>query len=366
MKKYLKLKVFNLYGGAALTTDDENPFTCPVCLEQYDDKKRKPTTLLCGHSLCIACVTEIEQRSRGAVSGQYAGSGPPRCPLCREIIDMRYLMNKKPSISLMDGSVYLTKKVTNLEQEKSRLKYNLERDLRSERSRAERLEKRLNSLELEKEKPLVNTNNFTFLKNDKKIAAIAAPSLKRPAEEKPKLRYPEAENLKFKEEKRDMSKELYFDKEYNNNIQFNDTLAIKKYINENGLEEFQVGEYADKVTFDENGVEKREHIRIEHINFHGGVDIKTGLPNYGIVYKYPEGKYTSYTGSSNFIQFRIREDNAKLRKTVARDERAYQFDPEVYKFIQKISPIESARRAQAHKYANEKKTEFDSDEEDDY
>ena len=125
MKKYLKFKVKNLYGGAALTTDDKKPFTCPVCLEQYDDKKRKPTTLLCGHSLCIACVTEIAQTA-------FAGPDPPRCPLslCREIIDIRFLRYKKPSISLIDGSVYLNKKVTNLEKEKKELKSNLERERR--------------------------------------------------------------------------------------------------------------------------------------------------------------------------------------------------------------------------------------------
>lgn len=336
MKKYLKLKVFNLYGGAALTTDDENPFTCPVCLEQYDDKKRKPTTLLCGHSLCIACVTEIAQIA-------FAGPDPPKCPLCREDIDIRFLRYKKPSITLMKGSVYLKQKVTNLEKEKSRLKYNLERDLRNERDRAERLQKRVNFLELEKEKPSVNTNNVTFLKNDKKVAA----------EEKPKLRYPEAENLKFKEEKRDMSKEYLWDREYKDNVYFNDILAIKKFVNENGLEEFQEGEYADKVTFDENGVEKREHIVIEHISGRLG---KAGLPIYGIVYKTQDGKYTDYNGSGFGKQFLIREDNDVFRRKAA-EIGAARIDPEVYKFIQKISPIESALRARAHKYANEKKAD---------
>jgi len=140
------------------------------------------------------------------------------------------------------------------------------------------------------------------------------------------------------------------DAEYIKNRRFNDTLAIKKFVNDNGLEEFEVGEYADKVTFDENGMEKRENIRIEHINYHGGVDINTGLPVYGIVYKLRDGTYSGYSGSSNFIQFRIREDNIKLRREVAERGTA-RIDPEVYKFIQKISPIESARRAQAHKYA---------------
>ena len=38
MKNYYKFKVINLYGGAALTEGDENnPFTCPVCLDQYDN-----------------------------------------------------------------------------------------------------------------------------------------------------------------------------------------------------------------------------------------------------------------------------------------------------------------------------------------
>ena len=349
MKKYLKLKVFNLYGGAALTTDDKNPFTCPVCLEEYNDSNVRPTTLNCGHSLCIKCLTRIKEVN-------------PNCPICRKRIES---VGSKPSITIEAGSLYLKQKVTNLKKEQKKLKYNLERELRAERRQHDRTKEREKRLKKQLE-PEVEKKSFVItkdydtriIKNDKKIAAVAA-------KEKPKLRYPQAENLKFKEEKRDMSKELYFDKEYNNNIQFNDTLAIKKYINENGLEEFQVGEYADKVTFDENGVEKREHVRIEHINFHGGVHIETDLPFYGIVYKYPEGKYTSYTGSSNFIQFRIREDNSELRKTAAKSGAA-RIDPEVYKFIQKISPIESARRAAAHKYANEKKTELDSDEEDDY
>ena len=355
MKKYLKLKVFNLYGGAALTTDDENPFTCPVCLEQYDDKKRKPTTLLCGHSLCIACVTEIAQIA-------FAGPDPPKCPLCREDIDIRFLRYKKPSITLMKGSVYLKQKVNNLEKEKRELKYNLERELRAEKrlhhrtkEREKRLKKQLEPKVEKKSFVITKDYDTTIIKNDKKIAAVAA-------EEKPKLRYPEAETLKFKEEKRDMSKEYLWDREYKDNVYFNDILAIKKYINEDGLEEFQVGEYADKVIFDENGVEKREHILIENINLHGHLG-KFGLPLYGIVYKTLDGRYTVHTGTANFEQLVIRNDNAELRKKAA-ESGAARIDPEVYKFIQKISPVESARRARAHKYANEKKTEMDSDEDD--
>ena len=335
MKKYLKLKVFNLYAGAALTKDDddddESPFKCPVCFNQYNDNEYKPITLLCGHSLCIICLTQLKTMRATA-----------KCPICRMIIADRNLESPKPSFSLMDGSLYLKQIVTNLEMKNKMLMYNLERELRDER---------LNH-NLTKERASVNTKYY-----DKKVAAISA-------EEKPKLRYPEAETLKFKEEKKDMNTP-YIDLEYIKNRRFNDTLAIKKFVNDYGLEEFEVGEYADKVTFDENGMEIREHILIEHINFHGGVDIKTGLPLYGIVSKTPDGTYNSYTGSSNFIQLRIRDDNGELRLIAAKSGAA-RIDPEVYKFIQKISPIESARRAQAHKYANEKKTELDSDEEDDY
>lgn len=354
MKKYLKLKVFNLYGGAALTTDDENPFACPVCFEQYDDKERKPITLLCGHSLCISCLTEIEQISR-------RGRDPPQCPLCRDDIAMRSLRDKNPSITLMKGSLYLKQKVTNLEKEKRKLKYDLERELRAERRQHDRTKERENRLkkqlepEVEK-KPFVLTKDYdtSIIKNDKKIAAVAAVA----AVEKPKLRYPEADNLKFKEEKRDMNTPYVVDAEYIKNRRFNDTLAIKKFVNDNGLEEFEVGEYADKVTFDENGMEKREKILIEHINFHGDVDNKTGLPLYGIVYKTPHGGYTGYSGSSNFIQFSIRDDNVELRLRAA-ERGAPRIDPEVYKSIQKISPAESAHRAKIHKYVIE--TEFDSD-----
>ena len=60
-----------------------------------------------------------------------------------------------------------------------------------------------------------------------------------------------------------------------------------------------------------------------------------------------DGTYSDYSGSSNFIQFNIRD---RLRLEAA-ESGGTRIDPEVYKFIQKISPIESARRAQAHKYA---------------
>lgn len=344
MKKYFKFKVFNLYGGAgagaAPTTDDHNPFTCPVCFEQYNNKY-KPITLLCGHSLCIICLTKLK-----TMKDNNPFLPPRECPTCRMRIADQILNRPNTSISLRDGSLYLQKIETDYDRELKAEK----RKHDSTKQREERLRKQLEAKLAEK--PSVNTDNtdnFKFFEAYKNIAAIAA-------EEEPKLRFPETETLKFKEEKRDMSKLYLGDAEYIKNKSFNDILAIKKFVNDNGLEEFQVGEYANTVTFDENGVMKRGNIRIEHINYHGGVDIHTGLPVYGIVHKTPDGTYTNYFGSSNFIQFRIREDNIKLRKEAA-ERGAARIDPEVYKFIQKIPPLESTRRAQAHKDANKKNDE---------
>lgn len=324
MKKYLKLKVFNLYGGAALTTDDENPFTCPVCLEEYNDSNVRPTTLNCGHSLCIKCLTRIKEVN-------------PNCPICREPISR---LGSNPSFTIEASIVYLKQKVTNLEKEKRKLKSNLERELKAERRQHDRTKEREKRLKKQLE-PEVEKKSFviakdydtTVIKNEKKVAAVAA-------EEKPKLRYPEAETEKFKEEKRDPDIDNPFlDGQLRDAQIFNDKLAIKKYINRNGLEEFDINEYADKVTFN-GGREKRENIRIVNKNFHGIKD-KTGLPLYGIVYMTVDGVYTTYTGSSNFIQLGIK--NYKERKEAAERGEA-RIDPEVYKLIEKINQKAQDRR----------------------
>ena len=198
MKKYLKLKVFNLYGGAALTTDDKNPLSCPVCLEEYNDSDVRPTTLHCGHSLCIKCLTKIKD----------VNPNDQHCPICRTTITRYAKVGVNPTFAIEAGSLYLKQKVTNLQKEKKELKYNLERERRQHvlaiKRTKEREKKLMKQLEPKVEKKSsVITKDYatTIIKNDKKIAAVAA-------KEKPKLRYPEAENLKFKEEKRDMNKKL--------------------------------------------------------------------------------------------------------------------------------------------------------------
>ncbi|KAG0722856.1 E3 ubiquitin-protein ligase rnf152 [Chionoecetes opilio] len=44
---------------------------CNVCLENYNDGKRLPRTLYCGHTLCTQCLTQIMK------------SRPLKCPYCR-------------------------------------------------------------------------------------------------------------------------------------------------------------------------------------------------------------------------------------------------------------------------------------------
>ncbi|XP_063878480.1 uncharacterized protein LOC135110269 isoform X4 [Scylla paramamosain] len=44
---------------------------CQVCLESYDEEKRKPRCLSCGHTLCNSCIADCLSR------------GPLLCPFCR-------------------------------------------------------------------------------------------------------------------------------------------------------------------------------------------------------------------------------------------------------------------------------------------
>ena len=99
MKKYLKVKVLNLYGGASFAI--ENPFQCPVCMENYTtvDTQQQviATTLKCGHSICMTCLGTIKDLSRDLRV----------CPLCRSAIDMDD--GTRPTILIQDAINYIKK-----------------------------------------------------------------------------------------------------------------------------------------------------------------------------------------------------------------------------------------------------------------
>jgi len=99
MKKYLKVKVLNLYGGASFAI--ENPFKCPVCMENYttvDNQQQViATTLKCGHSICMTCLGTIKGLRRDLRV----------CPLCRSEIDIND--GTRPTILIQDGINYIKK-----------------------------------------------------------------------------------------------------------------------------------------------------------------------------------------------------------------------------------------------------------------
>ena len=66
--------------------DCREAFECPVCREQYSND-REPTTLPCGHSLCMIDAPQINSR---------------RCPICRAPF---VFGNQRMSVSLMDASL---------------------------------------------------------------------------------------------------------------------------------------------------------------------------------------------------------------------------------------------------------------------
>lgn len=37
---------------------------CPICLEDYDNKAKKPIVMECGHSVCYSCLSAILRSSR--------------------------------------------------------------------------------------------------------------------------------------------------------------------------------------------------------------------------------------------------------------------------------------------------------------
>lgn len=66
--------------------DCREAFECPVCREEYSND-RQPTTLPCGHSLCMIDAPQINSR---------------RCPICRSPFVFE---NQRMSVSLMDASL---------------------------------------------------------------------------------------------------------------------------------------------------------------------------------------------------------------------------------------------------------------------
>ncbi|KAI1895878.1 hypothetical protein AGOR_G00111290 [Albula goreensis] len=57
--------------------------TCPVCAERYDQRRRRPKLLGCGHTFCLSCLMEISGRG-----GLDADVREIRCPLCRRATDL--------------------------------------------------------------------------------------------------------------------------------------------------------------------------------------------------------------------------------------------------------------------------------------
>ncbi|VDD89939.1 unnamed protein product [Enterobius vermicularis] len=57
----------------------ESFLTCATCLCTYDQDKRKAKLLPCSHTVCLRCLTQMEQIS------QKEETNVIRCPLCREI-----------------------------------------------------------------------------------------------------------------------------------------------------------------------------------------------------------------------------------------------------------------------------------------
>ena len=54
----------------------QNGFDCQVCLDSYNNKDRKPGVLVCDHTICKSCISEIFKRN---------DLEPMECPICRSI-----------------------------------------------------------------------------------------------------------------------------------------------------------------------------------------------------------------------------------------------------------------------------------------
>ncbi|KAJ8341896.1 hypothetical protein SKAU_G00341870 [Synaphobranchus kaupii] len=56
----------------------ESVSACPVCTERYDERRRRPKLLGCGHTFCLSCLREIAGQGDGG-----ARDGGLPCPVCR-------------------------------------------------------------------------------------------------------------------------------------------------------------------------------------------------------------------------------------------------------------------------------------------
>src|SRR5688572_12682713 len=51
---------------------EEEIISCPICLEPYDTKEHEPRNIVCGHSVCLHCVSKILRPSTLEF----------KCPIC--------------------------------------------------------------------------------------------------------------------------------------------------------------------------------------------------------------------------------------------------------------------------------------------
>ncbi|CAI8598328.1 unnamed protein product [Vicia faba] len=58
---------------------------CPVCLQNYDGENAIPRVLSCGHTVCEACLVELQERFPNTI----------RCPACTQLV--KYSHNQGPS-----------------------------------------------------------------------------------------------------------------------------------------------------------------------------------------------------------------------------------------------------------------------------
>ncbi|XP_051507572.1 tripartite motif-containing protein 16-like isoform X2 [Myxocyprinus asiaticus] len=67
---------------AESSSDDQNPFNCPICLHLLKD----PVTTICGHSYCMKCIEEYWDRD--SQKGVYS------CPQCRQTFTPRPALSR--------------------------------------------------------------------------------------------------------------------------------------------------------------------------------------------------------------------------------------------------------------------------------
>jgi protein-L-isoaspartate(D-aspartate) O-methyltransferase len=64
------------------TTDDNQSFTCKICLISYDEKIRIPKVIACGHTLCSPCLNAFT--SKASLTKEYT------CPFCMKKIPLSF------------------------------------------------------------------------------------------------------------------------------------------------------------------------------------------------------------------------------------------------------------------------------------